>query len=178
MNAGIGNGCYVFVYHISNAPLELGIRFVFVSSGLSSHAGIFIFVLFLKLFKDGFSNLRTDSNKVFDKLRTSTKPGTSSSLGFDLLLVFSNKNSLSLQRKTWSFLGQEASRGSHGAAGSVAGSWTLWESAEPYTGSVTQVCCAVPFFTCSIKGKIETTSGYKDFSALSWEVCSSFFAEQ
>lgn len=45
MNAGISNGCYVFVYHISNAPLELGIRFVFISSGLSSHAGIFIFVL-------------------------------------------------------------------------------------------------------------------------------------
>lgn len=73
MNAGIGDGCYVFVYHISNAPLELGIRSVFVSSGLSSHAGIFIFMLFLKLFKDGFSNLRTDSKCLTNSERTQSQ---------------------------------------------------------------------------------------------------------
>ena len=99
----------------------LGIKFASVSYGLSSDSGVFIFVLCFW----SYSRVASATWKLAQRLcLTNLKPkqnhGWANILFSILFLLFPNKTSLPSQtRETWSFLGQKASKGSRGAAGSA-----------------------------------------------------------
>lgn len=156
----VSNGCCMSLYVVILMQLELGIKFASISYGLSSDAGFLIFVLCFWR----YSRVASATWKLAQTLcLTISKPkqnhGLANILFSILFLLFPNKSSLPSQmRETWSFLGQKASNGSRGAAGST-------ERPEQVLHPVLAVALkgTVLLLHFSHKRKIEATNTYKDF---------------